>query len=289
MSLNSSHVALAVAIVALVLSFMRPPAPSDTGKSTAHETALERVQKTRTLRCAYSTWAPYLMIDPANGNKSGIDYDIMEAVGKRVGLKIDWQAEVGYGSFPEQLHSGKSDAFCVTVWTSSARAGRVILTRPVHYTPVYAFTRDRDTRFDNNIAAINDPSITIAVLDGSTHKTIADNSFPKAKQFSLPEISDGVQPLMALATGKADVVFNDQFLMDDYNKHNPDKPFRRVVSDKPVRSYGEAFAVAPDEWELREYLNSILDELQADGTIDGIISKYETSPGAISRMAKPYL
>ena len=281
-----SALALIVALIALGLVLARPSGHEGAAKQ---ETAFERVMRTRTLRCSYSVWAPYLMMDPTGKQMTGIDYDIMDAVGKATGIKIEWTEETGYASFPEQLRSGKDDVFCVSVWTSAARASRAILTKPIHFTPVYAFARDGDTRFDNNFDAINNEKTTVAVIDGSTLKSIADTVTPKAKQLSLPEISDGAQPLLALTTGKVDIVFADRFLIDDYNLHNTDNKIRKVEGIESLRTYGEAFAVGSDEWRLREFLNATFDELLVNGTIERILKKYETVLGVFRRVAPGYL
>ncbi len=281
------QLAVLLAVLALVVPFLHPSGQS-AEPAAKKETAFERVMRTRTLRCAYMLWPPHLMADPNTKALSGKDFEIMEAIGKTANLKIEWAEEVGLGAFPEQLHSGKEDVFCVTVWQSSMRAARVDLTQAVDYSPPYAFVRDGDTRFDNNLELLNSEQATIVVVDGSTHKSVADSSFPKAKQYTLPGDSDASQVLMSLAMGKGDVVFADEFLVYEYNKHNPDAKLRRVAGVPPVRIYGEAFAVAKGEWELRDLLNVALGELQGNGTIDCIISKYEVVPGAMLRVAKPY-
>jgi ABC-type amino acid transport substrate-binding protein len=282
-----AYSALILALIALALTALRP-ANNFGFQPTKKETAFERVMRTRTLRCGYSVWAPFFMIEPNTKAMSGTDYEIIEAIGKVANLKIDWQDEVGFGTFPEQLQSQKDDAFCVSVWISAARAQRVELTTPADYSPLYAYVRDGDTRFDNNLDAINNENVTITVIDGSAIKAVADGTFPKAKQFALPGDSDGSQMLMALAARKGDVTFDDEFTIHEYNDHNPDKKLRRVPSPNPVRIYGGAFSVGKGEWELRDELNAAIAELLGNGTIDRILSKYEVVPGSILHAAKPY-
>ena len=277
--------ALVAAMVALGVAYFHAPAASVSAKK---ETAFERVMRTRTLRCAYSIWPPFLMMDPNTKKPSGVDYEVMEAIGKTQGLKIEWQEEVGFGSYPDQLSSGKQDAFCVTVWNSSKRAQRVEYTIPEAYSPLYAYVRDGDTRFDNNLNVLNDEGVTIAVIDGSTGFFVASASFPKAKQYSLTNLSDASQLLMALASGKSDAAFYDEFTVGEYNRKNPDKKLRRVPGPEPVRVFGQVYSVAKGELELRDLLNVTLNELNGNGTIDKAIKKYESVPNMILRAAKPY-
>ncbi|MDD5585923.1 MAG: transporter substrate-binding domain-containing protein [Alphaproteobacteria bacterium] len=261
---------------------------SPAGSETKKETAFERVMRTRTLRCAYAMWPPRFMIDNKTGEKSGINYEIMEAIGKVANLKIEWVEEVGYGAFPENLRSGKEDAFCSGAWMSVPRGQRVEYVTPTEYTPLYAYVREGDSRFDHDIAAVNDEKYTIATVDGSTMAAVAEKSFPKAKKHALPSLADDSPVILAVAEGKADVTFLEDMIINDYNKHNPDKKLRRVLTDGPVRTFGASFSVAKGEWELRDMLNVALAELQGDGTIESIIRKYEPAPGAILRIARPY-
>lgn len=284
---KASYIALVLAVVALAVVTLRPA--NNSGEHTfKKETAFERVMRTQTLRCAYVSRAHHFTVDAATKRISGIDYEVMEAAAKLLHLKIDWVEETGYSIFPEQLNSGKEDALCVTIWTSAARAARVLSSAPVVYSQIYPFVRDDDNRFDNNINAMNDEKVTLAVLDGSTMKSVADSSFSKAKQFADPGLSDDGQLLLNIATGKADAGFFDEIMIYDFNEHTTDKKLRRVIGAAPVRTYAEAFTVAMGEWELREMLSVAINELHNNGTIERILRKYETVTGAIVRVPMPY-
>lgn len=277
---------LSAAIAFGVASLVAAPSAQTAQKK---ETAFERVMRTQTLRCAYpASVAPRIITDPNTGERSGINYEIMEAIGEALHLKIEWAEEVGYSTFTENLRSGKEDAFCSTVWTSSARAHKVLLTSPLYYVPLYVFVREGDIRFDNNLDLLNIESVSFAVMDGTTLEAVAKTSFPKAKHQSVPANADHTQPVMDVAVGKADAVVYDQFNVLSYNRRNPEKTLRRVPSETPVRTYGEPFVVAMGEWELREMLNTAISELQNNGKIDGILRKYETESGKFMRASDPF-
>jgi len=280
--------ALVVAVIALIAAFSNSFAPLSRSIAPSKETAFERVMKAHTLRCAYALWPPHFMIDSATNTKSGINYEIMEAIGKTANLKIEWVEEVGYGAFAENLRSGKEDIFCSGAWMSVPRAQRVEYTAPTEYTPIYAYVREGDARFDNNLEAINEEKITIATIDGTAMAAVADKTFPKAKKFTLPSDADSSAAILNVATGKADVATFEALIIRNYNQHNPDKKLRRVAGLGPLRTFGVAFSVGKGEWELRDMLNTAIAELHGDGTIDKIIAKYETEPGAILRVAKPF-
>ncbi len=286
MTNKTSLVALILALIALLVVIARPVGHEVAAK---HETAFERVTRSGTLRCAYIARAHHFTIDAATKQISGIDYEVMEAAAKLLHLKVDWVEETGYGAFPEQLQSGKEDALCVTVWTSTARAVRTLSTAPVIISPLYVFVREGDTRFDNHLEALNDEKYTLAVLDGATMKAVADTSFPKAKQFAASGLSADGEVLLNIVTGKGDAGFFDEIMVNDFNQNSPDKKLRRVSGVLPVRNYPETFSVAMGEWELREMLSVAIAELHNNGTIERILQKYETFPGEIARVVLPYV
>lgn len=282
-----AYLALAIAVIALGIAVLRGPG----GKETAapkNETAFARVMRTRTLRCAYATWPPYLAVDPNTKKLSGVDHAIFEAIGKAANIKIEWQEEVGYGVVSEQLGSGKQDAFCANIWLSAYRAQGLELTSEAYYMPLYAYVRADDNRFDENLRALNDDKVTVAFTDGSAQKTASIAAFPKAQHFAVPQMADQGETLIAVARKKADVVLADPLVILDYNRNNPKAPLKHVEGTGPVRTYGAVYAVAKDETALRNFLDAALKELLNDGTIDRIIGHYEAVPGAILRVATPY-
>ena len=228
------------------------------------------------------------MMDPNTKKMSGANYEIMEAIGRTANLKIEWVEELGFGIFPDNLRLGKEDAWCTGIRSSAARAQRVELSTPIAYAPLYAYARDGDTRFDGNRDSINAENVTISIVDGTTIEAIAKTTFPKAKLYTLPEMSDVAQVFDAVGAKKADIVFSEESGVVAYNNFNTTKRMRRVAGIPPLRTIAVMFPVAKGEWELRDLLNAAIGELQGDGTIDGILSQYEATPDTILYVAKPY-
>lgn len=277
-----------ILVVVLAAGFLLGGSLRPEPDSQQKETAYQRVMRTRTIRCAYAAWPPHLKIDPRTHALSGIDYDVMQAIGRATGLEIVWEDEIGGALISEQLKSGKQDVFCTAIWENGRRAQQVEMTRPFDYMPLFAFVRDGDTRFNEQIEKLNDDAFTIAVLDGSAQEALAKGSFPKAKTYSLPQNADAVDSLLAVTAKKADVVFADAAVIEDYNSHNPDKKLTRVLGTRPLRVYGDIFAVAKGEIALRDLLSAALTELLNDGTVDRILTRHETAAGSFLRVSPPY-
>lgn len=284
---KASVLALFVSLVALGFSFSHSTTISGAGAS-GKEAAFDRVMRTRTLRCAYALWPPYFLVDPNARNFSGINYEIVEAIGKRAGWKIEWAEEVGFGSIAEQLATGKEDAFCSGAWMGLPRAKRAEYTMPLEYSQLFVFVKSASARKNVTLEAMNDPSFTFSAIEGSTSLAVMEEAFPKAKHLTLPENSQTSESVEAVASGKADAVVLDDYFIDGFNENNPTRRLMRLAGASAVRTFGAAMVVAKKEWELRDLLNVAIQELQDDGTIDRIVKKYEKTPDSILRPMPGY-
>ncbi|MDR3425451.1 MAG: transporter substrate-binding domain-containing protein [Alphaproteobacteria bacterium] len=102
----------------------------------------------------------------------------------------------------------------------------------------------------------------------------------------MPQMGQITDILVNVATHKADVVFNEPSFVNGYMKANPNT--LRLAQDTPFQVFPTSLAVEIHETQLRDMLDSALAELQNQGAIEKIISKYSTDPKVFLRVAKPY-
>jgi len=256
--------------------------------TVADQPAFERVMKTRTIRCAYAVWTPYISVDPNTKRLSGITYDIFQQAGRILGLKIEWAEEVPFSQVADSLNNGRNDVMCQTMWPSGNRAGSFDFTMAIVYTGAYAYVRADDARFDGDLAKINDPSMTVAVIDNDFTQAIPNEDFPKARQYSLAMDGDGAQLLLAVTTKKADVAFVDPFFAAEFMSNNPGT-LKAVAGVPVVRVFGSSYAVAKGETKLRDMLNVAMQQMNQSGFIRATLDKYlGEHKGMYFYPAKPY-
>lgn len=148
------------------------------------------------------------------------------------------------------------------------------LSRPLFYTPTYAYVRQGDTRFDNNYAAINDPKITIVGIDGDSSYLTMQDHFPKAKMLALSNSADISQQILNVVTKKADVTLADPSVIDDYNKKaEADKKLVRVKG-KPLFVMSEILVTRAGEQQLMNVINTVLYNLINEGFMEELLKKY---------------
>lgn len=247
----------------------------------------DRVMKDGVLRCGYINWQPLFFKDPNSGAYSGIFYDYTEALGHALGIKIEWSEEVTPATYIEALSANRFDMLCSGDWPSASRGKYIDYTDPIFFSPLVAFVKKGDTRFDGNLSAANKPEITLSTIDGEMSSIVGLADLPNAKTLELPNMSDPTLMLSNVAGGKADIAITDLSTGLKFIKNNPGA-LRQVKLSEPVRLFPNTLSLPLGEDKLRRVMNTATRELLYSGVIDKIISKYEEFPGALYRAARPY-
>lgn len=232
-----------------------------------------RVVSSGALRCGYAISPPNLIKDPNTGALSGLDVELWEAVGKELGVKIEWAEEAGWGNFIEGLRTGRYDAFCSMLWPDPARSKFVTMTNPVMYSTLQTYVRADDHRFDQDVEKLNDPSITLPAVEGDVSVTMAQNRFPKAKIYTLPQTATLSEMFMAVTSKKADAMFLDGAMFSDLDKNN--KGALRVLKGQPDPfTFASYYGVRSGEFQLRDMLNVAFRTLIDNGQLERTAQKY---------------
>lgn len=239
----------------------------------ADEPVFDRIVKSKTVRCGYFTWPPYIAKDPNTGSLTGINYDIMNAIGKNLGLTVEWTSEIGVGDVVAALEANKVDAICATVWPNPPRAQNLTLTVPTFFSIAYAFVRADDNRFDGDFSKANTKDVKVSVIDGDITQDLAKEKLPEATPVALPQTASGSELLLQLVTKKADIVMLDQGIVSDFLKTNPGT-LRRVGGIPPVRIFGEHLSVRRGEYQLKNMLDESISQMVNDGVIEDLTRKY---------------
>jgi ABC-type amino acid transport substrate-binding protein len=256
-------------------------------KIAKKETTFERVMRTGEIRCAYAPFEPPLIKDPNTGQLSGIFYDVMEEVGKRLNLKINWSEEVGQGTIAEGFATDRYDAFCNNIWPTPARSRAADFTIPLFYSPVFVFVRADDHRFDGDISKLNDLAYAFAVKDGDVSDSYAKQLFPKAKRTSIPDMAEISQLMEDLIHQKADAVINSPELFYQFLDKNPGT-VRNLTPDHPIDAAPDTIMIKPDQYQFKRMLDVTLQGLLSSGFIDAEIEKYRDYHPIYLRVALPY-
>jgi len=246
----------------------------------------DRVLKSETIRCGYATWPPSISKDPNTGEMSGYSYDVMNAVGAKLGLKIDWAEEIGWGTAEQAIASHKIDVMCADVCLDAKRTRAVWYSTPFTHNPIYTFVRKEDVRFDDSIEPLNSEKMKLAVLPNTILDYAAREKYPLAQSFDVNDLGGNIDVIMAVTTGKVDASFNNVYSIEQFNKNNGD-PLKIV--GEPVRYCHGGFLLPQDDMKLKQMIDSAIYELNGSGELRGILAKNSPDDGRHWRSpALPY-
>jgi ABC-type amino acid transport substrate-binding protein len=251
------------------------------------ESLYDRVIRTGKIRAGYVIYPPACVKDPNSGKLSGIGIEALELVCKKLGLTVEWTEEVGWGTMVEGLQTGRYDVVASLVWTNANRAKVAGFSKPLYYSPVFAYVKTGNSKFKNNFQLINSPETKITTIDGETGQVIAEADFPRAKRLSMPQMTDLSQLLLNVATGKADVAFAEPFIAYSYLKNNPGS-LENVDPAHPVRMFPNCWMFNRGEFEFKSMIDTVLDEVINSGAMDKIVNKNLPEPNLVYRVALPY-
>lgn len=251
------------------------------------DAAYERILERGEIRVGYIPYPPSFIVEPNSKEFSGISHDVLEAAASNLGLKVSYVEEVAWGTMIEAINSGRVDMIATGIWPNANRGKFASFSSPIFYSPVSAYVRANDARFDGNIARVNDPSIRISVVDGEMAEQIAKTDFPRATRVSLPQQTQVSQLLLEVQSGKGDVTFVEPAVARDYIAANPGR-LRPVENVPPLRTFPTAFMASNASPKLVNMIDVAVGELVRNGEVDSIVDRYEKDADAIIRVRRTY-
>jgi ABC-type amino acid transport substrate-binding protein len=273
--MKSSTTIIGAALIAVIASYatVKIASPYNTQSEIKKESAYDRVIRTGTIRCGYGISPPMLMRDVNTGKLAGVDHDIVEEIGKKLGLKVEWTEEAGWGNFIEGLRTSRYDMFCSQQWPDEARTRFQTLSNPVLYSLLYPYVRMDDHQFDEHQELLNSLATTVPGIDGDIGMSMVKSDFPKAKVLTLPQTATVSDMLLSVKTGKANVVFLEPGMVREFEKQNPGV-LRKLNTANPVFVFPSYYGFNSGEIQLRDMINIAVRALIDNGKIEKIAHSY---------------
>ncbi len=250
------------------------------------EPAIKSINKNNTINCGYVEYVPSLIKDLNTGSWSGFDYEIMQAIGKRLEIKVEHSVSTGWATIVTDLNARKFDMLCNGFWVHPNVGKFALFSTPIFYQPVFIVARKNDKRFTTD-TNLNTADFKMVAIDGDNPIHIAELDFPKAEIFTLPNMTDFSHVLVSVANNRADFTIVDAYTFGIYNENNPDK-LKIVSPQKPIRIYPVSYVFNAEDHVLQGAINAAINELSLDGSIDRILNKYDKYPNSYYRKIKPY-
>jgi polar amino acid transport system substrate-binding protein len=283
-----------VVILVIIAVFSTCLVSCNKNQSTTNGKAIsvyDRVIKSGQIRASYADYPPYCIKDPNTGKLSGLMVDVLNEVGKRTGLEVKWTEEVGWGVIFEGLQSDRYDIFGTGVWRNATRGKNGDFSDPIFYNTNNVWCRTNYQlpagKDGQDFDFINNPNISIAIQDGAMDDLIAKADFPLAKRVAIPQMNPWTDCLMNLKSNKADFAIGEPSVVHEFQAKNPGT-IKELFPGKPIRVFSTRYAFKLNEPAFKAMIDSAIEEITNDGTVEKIIKKYEKYPGDLYRVNKPY-
>ncbi len=194
----------------------------------------------------------------------GIDAEMAAAVAEKLGMELQIE-DMEFDSIIPAINSGKADNGVAGMTVTEDRLVNVNFSDP--YTTA---TQVIIVQEGSEIAGNDDlAGKTIGVQLGTTGDIFAED----VEGATIERYNKGMDAVQALANGIIDAVIID----NEPAKQFVSKAEGLKILDEEFVTEEYAIAIAKDNEELLEKVNTALEELTADGTIQSIIDKYITA------------
>jgi cystine transport system permease protein len=208
------------------------------------------------------TYAPFSFQDPATGQLAGYDVDVANAVGQRLGKKVEF-VQTPWDSIFAALEANRFDVVANEVTITPERQGKYDLSEPYSVGEGVIITR------------ANDDSIrSLADLKGKTAGASITSNWAQVSRdagATVAPVEGFTQAITLLNQGRVDAVVNDSIAFHAYQAetNNQSVKISATIGEKSE----QGFAARKNSGLLPD-LNKAIDELKADGTLAAISQKY---------------
>jgi His/Glu/Gln/Arg/opine family amino acid ABC transporter permease subunit len=199
------------------------------------------------------------------GELAGFDVDVANAIGKKIGRKIEFVATEWDGILAGLL-GGKFDTIIGSMAITPVRARQVNFSKPYYHSGAQLFVhRDNPAQ----VYSINEcDGLKIAAVLGETYQQYLDQNYPNVEVVTLK----GSVEIFELLQQQRVTGFVTDKLVGSWQIKQADRPF--VPVGGMLYSEDIGIPVRKDDTRLLEQINTALDQIKADGTMKKIHQKY---------------
>jgi polar amino acid transport system substrate-binding protein len=216
-----------------------------------------------------SGYEPYEMID-TNGDLTGFDIELMEALAAEVGIAIEWQ-DVAFDGIIASLQAGTAEIAIAGMSPSPERAETVDFS-DVYYNSSTGLTNFLIFDADDTITGLEDlDGLVVGAQLGTVQAGLLE-SVSEEYGFTVDLRSSNTQIVEEIKAGRIDVLVVESVIADTITEENTDLAkvgFESYLDD--VQGNAIAFTKGSEYVEL---FNAALVTLQENGTLDELIEKW---------------
>ncbi|WP_159605719.1 amino acid ABC transporter substrate-binding protein [Agromyces humi] len=252
---------VAASAAALALAACSSGAPASSGAASDNEYGLV---KAGTLTVATEgTYRPFSYHEDGNGDLTGYDVEVAQAVADKLGLEVDFQ-ETQWDAIFAGLDAGRFDVIANQVSINPEREEQYLFSEPYTVSPGVIVVKEGDT----SISSFDD------LAGKTTAQSLTSNWYELAQESgaNVEAVEGWAQAVALLEQGRVDATINDKLTYLDYVKTNGKSGIEVAAeTDDPSLS---ALALTKDKTDLQAAIDSALAELREEGVLAELGEKY---------------
>jgi cyclohexadienyl dehydratase len=235
---------------------------------------LETVADTGVLRvCTTGDYRPFTYLDPATGQWSGIDIDMVEDLGTRMGVELEYVQTTWATLMPDFLDG--CDIGVGDISISLERAAQAFYTTATLDEGKTPITLCENVEQYDTIEEINQPGVRSITPIGGTNEKFADAHYPDGEIIRFEDNNTIFDEIIA---GRADVMTTDA--SETLWVANEHPGLRAVHPDDPFDFSQKAYFLPLGDEVFQEYVNQWLNMTVNDGTYDAAKAPWFGLPGS---------
>lgn len=238
-------------------------APAQTAAAPAGDSLADRIASKGTIVVGTEgTYAPFTFRD-AKGELTGYDVEVMNEVGKRLGVKVEYK-ETQWDAIFAGLNSNRFDLIANQVGVNDERKSKYEFSQPYTYSRAVVVTRADDS----SIKSFAD------IKGKKTAQSLTSNYGKMAEKYGadITGVEGLAQAIELLKQKRIELTMNDELAILDFLKTKGDAGLKIALRGDEVESMAFVFNKG-NEKAIAEF-DKALEGMHQDGTIAKISDKY---------------
>ena len=229
---------------------------------------LDQVLTSGVLRVGTTMDTPVFSMKDASGGLHGFDMDALETLAKALGVRIEY-VKMTFGSMLGDLAADKFDVAMSGMGRTFERARTATFSGPYMRYGKLLMIRSDDKDKYRSLADLDQPGLKIAYNKGGLNDRFANTEFKHATPAGYPSNELATADLLA---GKVDAQVQDSTAAVYLSRLNP--KLAAMAPDNVFHPVHVAILMRREDRSLRDFINIWIDQIDMDGTLAKIKTKW---------------
>ena len=232
---------------------------------------LEEIAERGTIRIGTTgDYRPMSYFNEKTGEYEGIDAELSKIIADSLGVKIEY-IKTSWPTLTADTLAGKFDIALCGISRNYNRAKLMAMSDGygIGRFGKTILCRKSDAKKFKTLADINKPEVRVMINPGGTNEKFANANLKNAK---IIVINENAEIPHQVSIGNADIMITE--IVEALNYIKLDKNLAAPLIDKPFTVHSCGILMQKGDQELLNYINFVLAELRADGTLENLENKY---------------